>query len=77
MSSHQKGDVSRPAVLYAESVNLAPDIEAYLETRRLSVIDIEIDTVMAEQILEHLKKKTDGRTVGSIRMRFTGRLIHL
>ena len=71
------GDVSRPAILYAEKVETNPDIDAYLETRRLSVIDIEIDTIMAEQIINHFKERLDGRVVGSIRLRFTGRLIHL
>ena len=70
-------DVSRPAILYAEKVDTNPDIDAYLETRRLSVIDIEIDTIMAEQILKHLIERTNGEVVGSIRLRFTGRLIHL
>lgn len=78
MSERQKADVSRPAILYAEQVDLRPDIDAYLETRRLSVIDIEMDTVMAEQIVKHLQERTEGgRVVGSIRLRFTGRLIHL
>jgi hypothetical protein len=78
MAERQKADVSRPAILYAEQVDTQPDIDAYLETRRLSVIDIEMDTVMAEQILAHLKERLASRhAVGSIRLRFTGRLIHL
>ena len=77
MPHHLPDDVSRPAVLYAESVSTDPDIDAYFETRRLSVIDIEMDTIMAKQILDHLQKRTDGLLAGSIRLRFTGRLIHL
>jgi hypothetical protein len=77
MAERQKADVSRPAVLYAESVDLTPDIEAYLETRRLSVIDIELDFIMAEEIKKHLQERISRGAVGSIRLRFTGRLIHL
>jgi hypothetical protein len=71
------GDVSRPAILYVEQVDTKPDIDAYLETRRLSVIDIEIDPVQAEQIIAHLKERNGAGLIGSIRLRFTGRLIHL
>ena len=77
MSKRAPADVSRPVVLYVEQVETNPDIDAYLDTRRLSVIDIEIDAIMAKQILDHLQERTDGRLVGSIRLRFTGRLIHL
>ena len=69
-------DISRPVILYAEQVETDPDIGAYLDASRLSVIDIEIDTIMAKQILDHLQR-TDGHLIGSIRLRFTGRLIHL
>jgi len=75
--SKKPAEISRPVVLYVEQVETNPDIDAYLDTRRMSVIDIEIDTVMAKQILDHLRERTDGRLVGSIRLRFTGRLIHL
>jgi len=77
MSKKAPAEISRPIILYVEQVETNPDIDAYLDTRRLSVIDIEIDTVMAKQILDHLRERTDGRLVGSIRLRFTGRLIHL
>ena len=77
MSKRAPADVSRPVVLYVEQVETNPDIDAYLDTRRLSVIDIEIDTIMAKKILDHLQERTGGQLVGSIRLRFTGRLIHL
>ena len=70
-------DISRPAVLYVERVETQPDIDAYLQTRRLSVIDIELTTIHAAEIAKYLQEQSDGRLVGSIRLRFTGRLIHL
>ena len=70
-------DISRPVVLYAEKVETNPDIDAYLTTKRLSVIDIEIDKQIAKQIIDHLQQRTGEMLVGSIRLRFTGRLIHL
>jgi len=70
-------DISRPVVLYAEKVETNPDIDAYLTTKRLSVIDIEIDRQIAKQIIDHLQQRTGEMLVGSIRLRFTGRLIHL
>jgi hypothetical protein len=70
-------DVSRPAILYVEKVDTSPDIEAYLEKRRLSVIDLELDIIQAKQIIDHLQGYVDGRLGGSVRLRFTGRLIHL
>jgi hypothetical protein len=77
MPARLPGDVSRPAILYVEQVETKPDIDAYLETRRLSVIDIEIDTVHAEQIIKYLQERCNAGLIGSIRLRFTGRLIHL
>ena len=70
-------DVSRPAVLYVEKVDTDPTVEQYFETRRLSVIDIEIDMIHAAQIVEHLQKRNSQGLSGAIRLRFTGRLIHL
>jgi hypothetical protein len=77
MPNRLPGDVSRPAILYVEEIETKPDIDAYLETRRLSVIDIEIDTVHAEQIIKYLQERCNAGLIGSIRLRFTGRLIHL
>lgn len=77
MAKQLPADVSRPAILYVEKVDTAPDIEAYLATRRASVIDVELDLVQAEQIIKHLQERADGRLGGSVRLRFTGRLIHL
>jgi hypothetical protein len=77
MPTRLPGDRSRPAILYVEEIETKPDIDAYLETRRLSVIDIEIDTIHAEQIIKYLQERCNAGLIGSIRLRFTGRLIHL
>ncbi len=77
MPTRLPGDVSRPAILYVEQVDTRPDIDAYLETRRLSVIDIEIDTIHADEIIKYLQERRGAGLIGSIRLRFTGRLIHL
>jgi len=63
--------------MYVEKVDVHPDLDAYLATRRLSVIDIEIDLIQAEQITAHLMEMSAAGIVGSIRLRFTGRLMHL
>lgn len=70
-------DRSRPAVLYVEEVNTQPDIEAYLNSRRVSSIDIEINTQQAKELIEYLTERQERGIAGSIRIRYTGRLIHL
>jgi hypothetical protein len=70
-------DVSRPAVLYVERVETNPAIDQYFETRRLAVIDIEIDMIQTIQIIEYLRERNNQGTAGAVRLRFTGRLIHL
>jgi len=70
-------DVSRPVVMYVETVETKPDIDAYFSTRRLSVIDIEIDVTQAEEIARYLQERVGVKLSGSIRLRFTGRLVHV
>lgn len=70
-------DVSRPVVMYVESIETKPDIDVYFSTRRLSVMDIEIDITQAEEIAAFLQERVDARLSGSIRLRFTGRLVHV
>lgn len=70
-------DISRPAVLYVEKVDTNPTIDQYFSSRRLAVIDIEIDMVQAIQIIEHLRERNEQGLSAATRIRFTGRLIHL
>lgn len=74
MSGEDK-DISRPVLLYVESLDTAPSLESYFESRRLSVIDMEIDTLRAQELIDYLAPRIqDGIPV---RVRFTGRLIHI
>ena len=70
-------DISRPAVMYVEKIDTDPAIEQYFESRRLSVIDLEIDMIHAQQIITYLQKRSNNGLSGAVRLRFTGRLIHL
>ena len=70
-------DISRPIVLYVERVDTNPTVDQYFDTRRLAVIDIEIDMIHAAQIIEHLRERNSQGLTGAVRLRFTGRLIHL
>lgn len=70
-------DTSRAVVLYVEHIDTKPDVDQYFNTRRLSVIDIEIDMIHAEEIVKHLQERLSQAHSGAVRIRFTGRLIHL
>lgn len=70
-------DRSRPAVLYAEEVNTRPTIEQFLNSRRVASIDIEITMEQAEEIVQYIQDRKNSPANGSIRIRYTGRLIHL
>ena len=71
----KEDDVSRPVTLYVEKVEPNPEINYFLEKRRISVIDIEITKAHAEQIVEILQERSQDQT-GAIRLRLLGRLTH-
>lgn len=73
----QPEDVSRPAVLYVESIDTKPEVETYFESRRLSVIDLEIDFIHAAELVKYLQERQEQGNSGAVRLRFRGRLIHL
>jgi hypothetical protein len=68
-------DESRPVTLYVERVEPNPDINYFIEKRRVSVIDIEITKTHAAQIIEYLQQRSQGQS-GAIRLRLLGRLTH-
>lgn len=72
-----ENDESRPAVLYVEKLDTQPEVEQYLNTRRVAVIDLEIPVMIAVALTEHIRERNSKGATGSIRVRFTGRLIHL
>jgi len=75
MSEQKEDDVSRPVTLYVEKVEPNPEINYFIEKRRVSVIDIEVSKPLAEQIIEYLQERSQGQT-GAIRLRLLGRLTH-
>ncbi len=76
-SRAQREDISRPVTLYVEKVDTAPTLQEYFETKRTSVIDIEITAVQAVQIIEYIHERNRDGANASIRIRFMGRLVHL
>ena len=61
-----------PITLYVESIDFKPRAEF---TERVTVVDLEITEIMAQQIVEEISKRLDQETsLGTIRVRFAGRL---
>ena len=73
----QKEDISRPVTLYVERVENNPKILEFIEQRRVSVIDIEVTAGQAVQIMEYLRERNNQGNSGTIRIRLSGRLVHL
>ena len=63
---------SKPVALYVESINGYPEL---VTEDRVSHIDIEIDKIQAAELLVILKARID-KLMGTMRIRFTGRIQH-
>lgn len=72
-----KEDISRPVTLYVEKVDTAPTMQEYFETKRTSVIDIELTVQQTIQISEYIHERNNQGANGAIRIRLLGRLVHL
>lgn len=71
-----RDDVTRPITLYVEKVEQEPpDIADLIESRRVSVVDIELTCQQARELVVALRKRDCRETIGSIRIRFKGRLV--
>ena len=73
----KQDDISRPVTLYVERVENNPKILEFIEQRRVSVIDIEVTASQAVQIMEYLRERNNQGNSGTIRIRLSGRLVHL
>lgn len=72
-----KEDVSRPVTLYVQKVETNPAMLEFLESTRVSVIDIEIPILQAIQIAEYIHERNADGLNSSVRIRLSGRLIHI
>lgn len=71
-----RDEVTRAIVLYVDQVQQEPpDITDLIESRRVSVVDIEMSCQQARELVVALRKRDCRETIGSIRIRFKGRLI--
>jgi hypothetical protein len=64
-----------PMTLYVDKVETSPEFDTRID-RRKTAIDLELNIHTAQNLLAELTKRLEGNTaVGSMRVRFTGRLI--
>jgi len=64
-----------PMTLYVDKVETSPEFDTRLDHRK-TAIDLELNIHKAQKLLTELTKRLEGNTaVGSIRIRFTGRLV--
>ena len=73
----QETDISRPVTLYVEKVETRPTLDHFIDRRRVSVIDIEVDAIQAVNLIEYFRERIQQGNSGSIRVRLFGRLVHL
>ena len=64
-----------PMTLYVDKVETSPEFDTRID-RRKTAIDLELNIHTAQNLLAELTKRLKGNTaIGSMRVRFTGRLI--
>lgn len=62
-----------PATLFVKSVEFKPEMDFH--TERTTSIDLEVNMIDAQKIVDELKKRLEHQNGGSVRIRFTGRLV--
>ena len=66
--------IQSPITLYVESIDFKPRPE--FGGSRVTVIDLEINEIMAKQIIDEITKRLEQDvSLGTIRVRFAGRLV--
>lgn len=74
MATHKRKDTDhKPVTLYVLKVDIEPSFEALL-VERISSVDLEFNKEIAQVIMDGIQKQMDAP--GTIRIRFTGRLVH-
>lgn len=64
---------SKPVVLYVEQIEKDPEM---VFEERESSIDMELDASQCEHLLSVLNESLENRVLGTIRIRFIGRMQH-
>jgi len=65
----------KPVTLYVNTVDFEPSFESLIP-ERIAQVDLEFDKETIKIIIERLTQRIQENLDGTIRVRFTGRMVH-